>query len=75
MSVEQLRWRRSGDAVKLAAARRVRRQTTMSLAWVAEQLGVGSWRYLSQMLSNVPSENGQLTFGNGLATAASNNIS
>ena len=37
-------------AVKVRLARRLRRETTLSLKWIAEQLGVGSWKYLSNLL-------------------------
>ncbi|MGO8675294.1 MAG: transposase [Limisphaerales bacterium] len=37
-------------AAKVQLARRLRRETTMGLKWIAEQLGVGSWKYLSNLL-------------------------
>ncbi len=43
-------------------ARLLRRRTTMSLEWVANQLRIDSWKYLSKMLSTQPASNGQLTF-------------
>jgi REP element-mobilizing transposase RayT len=36
---------------KLELARRLRRETTMSLRWVAQELGIGSWKYLSKLLA------------------------
>ena len=36
--------------IKVALARRLRRETTLSLKWIAQQLGVGSWKYLSNVL-------------------------
>jgi putative transposase len=48
---EELRLRGSGDVAKVAIARRLRAQTTMSLEWVAGQLGMSSWKYLSKLLS------------------------
>ena len=42
--------RRKGDKEKVKMARRVREQTTMSLAWIAERLKMGSWTYVSNLL-------------------------
>ncbi len=35
---------------KVQLARRLRREMTLSLKWIAQQLGVGSWKYLSSLL-------------------------
>jgi REP element-mobilizing transposase RayT len=42
--------RRKGDRHKVALARRLRAETTMSLAWIAERLRMGSWSYVSNLL-------------------------
>ncbi len=41
---------RANAEVKVQLARRLRRETTLSLKWIAQQLGVGSWKYLSNLL-------------------------
>ena len=46
----QLRLRRKGDRHKVQLARRLRAETTMTLAWVAEHLHMGSWGYVSNLL-------------------------
>jgi hypothetical protein len=45
-----LKRRRKNDLDKLEVGARLRRETTMSLEWVAQQLGFGSWKYLSNLL-------------------------
>jgi REP element-mobilizing transposase RayT len=47
---KELRSRRKGDSEKVRLARRLRAETTMTLAWVAEQLKMGRWGYVSQLL-------------------------
>lgn len=42
-------WRK-GDKVKVVLARRLRRETTMSLKWIARRLHMGSWTYVSNLL-------------------------
>lgn len=42
--------RRKGDAGKVAVARRLRRETTMTLAWIAERLQMGTKTYLAHLL-------------------------
>src|SRR5208283_4202087 len=46
----ELTRRRQGDRHKVALARRLRAQTTMSLASMAERLRMGSWSYVSNLL-------------------------
>jgi hypothetical protein len=41
--------RRKGDAGKLAIARRLRAETTMTLAWIAERLGMGTKTHLAHL--------------------------
>jgi hypothetical protein len=44
-------------------ARRLWRETTLSLKWIAQELGVGSWKYLSNLLSKEPSHSNQSQSG------------
>jgi hypothetical protein len=46
----ELTRRRKGDKHKVDLARRLRAETTMSLAWVAERLHIGSWSNVSNLL-------------------------
>ena len=39
--------------IKVALARRLRRETTMDLKWIAQELGIGSWKCLSNLLNKV----------------------
>ena len=41
-----LRERRKGDGGKVAIARRLRRETTMTYGWIAKRLQMGSWGYV-----------------------------
>jgi REP element-mobilizing transposase RayT len=47
---------RKGDPVKVAIAQRLRRETTVTLAWIANQLHMGTWTYVSNLLASVNSE-------------------
>jgi hypothetical protein len=42
--------RRKGDPGKLAIAQRLRRETTMTQAWIAERLRMGTKTYLAHLL-------------------------
>jgi hypothetical protein len=42
---------RKGDKVKVLLARRLRRETAMSLKWIARRLHMGSWTYVSNLLN------------------------
>ena len=42
---------RKGDAHKVTLAARLRRETTMSLKWIASELHMGSWTYVSNLLA------------------------
>jgi hypothetical protein len=42
--------RRKGDPVKIALARRLRRETTMPLKWICDQLAMGSWKSVTRRL-------------------------
>src|SRR4030095_13258973 len=46
----ELEHRLMGDAYKVAIARRLRQETTMSLKWIAQRLHMGSWTYVSNLL-------------------------
>ena len=52
---DQLRVRRKGHRSKVKLARRLRKETTMSLKWIAQRLQMGTWTYVSKLL-NEPSE-------------------
>jgi putative transposase len=64
--LKRLRWaeseltqRRKGDKHKVALARRLRAETTMTLAWIAEHLRMGSWSYVSNLLRTTKSANSE----------------
>ena len=46
----ELATRRKSDAEKVALARDLRSQTTMSLKWIARRLEMGSWTHVSNLL-------------------------
>jgi len=48
---EDLPGMRKGDKVKVLLARRLRRETAMSLKWIARRLHMGSWTYVSNLLN------------------------
>jgi len=48
---EELKARRKGDKNKLAIAARLRKETTMTLKWIAEHLVMGSWSNVSNLLA------------------------
>ena len=56
---DELTRRRKGDKHKVALARRLRAETTMSLAWIAERLRMGSWSYVSNLLRKTKSANSE----------------
>jgi REP element-mobilizing transposase RayT len=43
--------RPKADMVKIALAKRLRKETTMSLKWIALRLQMGSWTYVSNLLA------------------------
>jgi REP element-mobilizing transposase RayT len=45
-----LRQTGKGDERKVRLAARLRKETTMSLKWIAEHLGMGSWTHVSNLL-------------------------
>jgi len=48
----ELQIRAKGDPAKVAMARRLRQESTMSLKWIAERLQMGSWTYVSNLVSD-----------------------
>ncbi len=40
--LDELKKRRKGDPEKIEAARRLRTQTTMTLAWIAQHMSLGT---------------------------------
>ena len=46
----ELKRRPKGDAAKVALAARLRAETTMTVGWIAERLGMGSRGYLNHLL-------------------------
>jgi len=42
--------RRKGDPGKVRIARRLRAETTMTLAWIAQRLRMGVWTHVSNLL-------------------------
>ena len=48
---EELRSWAKGHPGKVAVASRLRQETTMSLKWIAQRLQMGSWTYVSNLLS------------------------
>jgi len=55
----ELTRRRKGDKHKVALARQLRAETTMTLAWIAEHLRMGSWSYVSNLLRTTKSANSE----------------
>jgi hypothetical protein len=52
---DELARRRKGDRRKIELAGRLRAETTMSLAWIAERLRMGSWSHVSNLLRKAKS--------------------
>jgi REP element-mobilizing transposase RayT len=48
--------RRKGDAGKVRIARRLRRETTMTLGWIARRLQMGVWTHVSNLLAPTAGE-------------------
>ena len=46
----ELRTRPTGDGEKVAFAARLRAETTMTVSWIAERLGMGSRGHLNHLL-------------------------
>src|SRR6185503_3356517 len=50
-SEAELARRRKGDAEKVGMAQRLRRETSVTLKWIAARLRMGSWSHVSNLLS------------------------
>ena len=48
--------RAKSDPVKVELARRLRRETTMSLKWIAQRVHMGTWTNVSNLLPEKPAE-------------------
>ncbi|HYG34762.1 MAG TPA: transposase [Clostridia bacterium] len=59
LTLAEVQSRPGCSQVKLRIARRLRQETTMSLSWIAQQLGIGSWKYLSNLLRQRPSDDSE----------------
>lgn len=53
---KDLKSMRKGDPLKIKLAVEIRNRTTMSLKWIAERLHMGTWTYVSNLLSIQRSE-------------------
>ena len=53
-----LRRRRKSDPVKIGLAAQLRRETTMTLKWIAERLQMGAWTHLNKRLYEHRKEGG-----------------
>ena len=53
-TAQRLGRERKGHPVKVALARRLRSETTMSLKWIAENLKMGAWTHVSFLLHHKP---------------------
>jgi hypothetical protein len=49
-SESDLAERRKGDPGKVGIARRLRQETTMTLAWIGQRLRMGAWTHVSNLL-------------------------
>ena len=47
----ELGLRPKADKIKIALAKRLRKETTMSLKWIAVRLQMGSWTYVFNLLA------------------------
>jgi hypothetical protein len=41
VGIEELKWRRKGDSLKIELAAEFRKQTALSMRWIAKELKVG----------------------------------
>ena len=48
---EGLKAWRNGDKKNMAITARLRKETTMTLKWIAEHLEMGSWTHVSNLLA------------------------
>jgi putative transposase len=54
LTSEGLKLLSANHRIKVGLAQQLRRETTMDLKWIAHELGVGSWKYLSNLLNTEP---------------------
>ena len=54
---KDLRLLRKGDAIKVEVAQRLRKETTVSLKWIAARLEMGTWTHLSNRLYHAKTQN------------------
>jgi len=47
---QRLKDERKGHPIKVELAQRVRRETTMTLKWIAAALNMGTWTHVSNLL-------------------------
>jgi hypothetical protein len=59
LTPEKLKVLSANHEFKVCWARRLREETTMDLKWIAEALAIGSWKYLSNLLSPDQERSGQ----------------
>jgi hypothetical protein len=59
-ALRKLRWtekdleeRRKGEVQKVRMARRLRRETTVTLKWIAERLRMGTWTHVANRLYHI----------------------
>jgi hypothetical protein len=50
MGEARLQSERMGHPMKVKLAHKLRRETTMTLQWIAENLCMGTWTYVSNLL-------------------------
>ena len=55
-NAKDLERRRKGDAEKVRVAARLRRETIMTLKWIARRLHMGSWTHVSNCLATAKSK-------------------
>jgi hypothetical protein len=57
----ELAGRAKGDAGKVRIARRLRTETSVTLKWIAQELEMGSWTYVANLLQQ-PTDINQIGF-------------
>jgi hypothetical protein len=53
----ELAARAKGDARKIGIAKRLRAETAVTLKWLARELQMGTWTYVSNLLAQAPHAN------------------
>ncbi len=62
LTSEGLKLLPANHRIKVGLALRLRRETTRDLKWIAQELAVGSWKYLSNLLNQEPHTSSQTEF-------------